>query len=69
MWSVNQNGAREYAGGQEDWIGAAAQAGGCARFRPDVEEEWVADEARSCYNCRYRRWTACSFSCTVSGGH
>jgi hypothetical protein len=39
------------------------------RFHPDVEEELIADEARSCYNCRYRRWTAVSFSCTVNGGH
>ena len=26
-------------------------------------DEWVADEIRSCYNCRARRWTAASFVC------
>jgi hypothetical protein len=34
-------------------------------FHPDVEEEQVADEDRSCYNCRYRRWTAASFVCSA----
>ncbi len=65
MWSIDRNGAREFAGGHEDWAGAAALATDCSLFRPDVEEEWVADAARSCYNCRYRRWTALSFTCLV----
>ncbi len=56
-------GEREYPGGTEDWDGAAQQASRCGSFSPDVEEEWTADEERSCYNCRYRRWTAASFVC------
>jgi Leu/Phe-tRNA-protein transferase len=68
MWSVDQCGTREYARGQEDWAGAAALAADCSLFRPDVEEEWVADEVRSCYNCRYRRWTAHSFNCLMIDG-
>ncbi|MDD2319219.1 MAG: hypothetical protein PHO83_04120 [Geobacteraceae bacterium] len=63
MWKVLDDGSREYLGGQSDWAGAAAEALGCPAFREDVEEECVADEARSCYNCRYRRWTTDSFSC------
>lgn len=53
----------EFAGGQEDWQGAAFLAATCPGFSFDVEEELVADDARSCYNCRYRRWTRVSFTC------
>ena len=56
---------RLFAGGQEDWDGAARAASGCGEFCPDVEEEMVADEPVSCYNCRLRRWTAGSFTCTA----
>ena len=65
MWRISQNGVKEFQGGHEDWPAAAAMAAGCSSFRPDVEEELVADEARSCYNCRYRRWTAASFTCSA----
>jgi len=30
--------------GLEDWVPAAIQAVGCGEFRPDVEEEQIADE-------------------------
>ncbi len=63
MWRIDRNGRREYQGGKEDWPGAARTAACCTTFHPDVEEEQVADEAVSCYNCRYRRWTAASFTC------
>jgi len=63
MWRTNQNGEREFSGDREDWAAAAAEAAVCRIFRPDVEEEMVADEERSCYNCRYRRWTMTSFVC------
>lgn len=49
--------------GKDDWIGAARLAAACRSFCPDEEDEQVADEPRSCYNCRYRRWTVASFSC------
>jgi hypothetical protein len=38
-------------------------AEGCPVFVPDVEEEQIADEPISCYNCRYRRWTADAVTC------
>ena len=63
MWRINRNGMREFPGGKEDWAEAARSAARCISFRSDVEEELVADDARSCYNCRYRRWTAASFTC------
>lgn len=46
-----------------NWSEAASEARNCNAFLDDVEEEMVADEPRSCYNCRYRRWTAYSFIC------
>lgn len=66
MWIVDQAGRREFASGKDDWAAAAREAGCCQGFTPDVEEEWVADEPRSCYNCRYRRWTAAAFLCLQS---
>lgn len=63
MWELDDAGRRTFTGGRDDWAGAAAAAGGCGRFTPDVEEEQVSDEPRSCYNCRYRRWTAAAFVC------
>jgi hypothetical protein len=67
MWQQDQNGQWEYTGGQDDWLGAQQQAQRCTQFRLDDESEWVADTPRSCYNCRYRRWTATAFVCLVSG--
>lgn len=42
---------------------AARIAALCELFHPDEEDEQVADEPLSCHNCRYRRWTATSFTC------
>lgn len=63
MWEILSDGTRRFLGGNDDWGGAAREAELCAGFREDVEEELVADESRSCYNCRYRRWTGDSFIC------
>lgn len=63
---INIHDEVEFSNGKEDWTGAADRASNCLRFVPDVEEEWVSDEERSCYNCRYRRWTTDSFVCMVS---
>lgn len=52
--------------GLEDWSAAARVAGQCVTFVPDVEEEQVADELRSCYNCRYRRWQIDSVACMAT---
>jgi hypothetical protein len=68
MWKMLGNGYREYLGGQNDWSGAANEVLQCGSFREDVEEECVADEVRSCYNCRYRRWTEDTFVCVHSSG-
>ncbi len=66
MWLINRQGEKEFPGGKEDWPGAVREAARCFSFRPDAEEEQVADEAVSCYNCRYRRWTAASFNCRAA---
>jgi hypothetical protein len=63
MWITNQRGEQEFTGGQNDWTGAAKVAASCQQFLPDAEEECIADEPRSCYNCRYRRWNASFFTC------
>jgi hypothetical protein len=65
MWRIDRKGEKEFQGGKEDWSGAVRAASCCAAFRPDVEEEWIADDVVSCYNCRYRRWTAASFTCNA----
>lgn len=39
------------------------QAKNCTFFIADVEEEIITDDEISCYNCRFRRWTANSFAC------
>lgn len=53
----------EFGGGKEDFAVVARIAAACPGFSPDDADEWVADEARSCYNCRARRWTPASFVC------
>lgn len=54
---------QEFAGGRDDFTGAARIAAACPAFHADDEGEWVADERRSCYNCRARRWTPNAFVC------
>jgi len=63
MWTIGDKGEREFSGGKEDWAVAALIAEECPGFKPDDEDEMVADEEVSCYNCRYRRWTVKSFVC------
>lgn len=53
----------EYPGGQDDAHGVARIAARCEAFVLDDEGECVADELRSCYNCRSRRWTQRAFVC------
>ncbi len=62
MWIVT-DGRKIWLGGKADWKDAAETAEACSAFRMDCEEECVADEEASCYNCRYRRWTRNSFVC------
>lgn len=63
MWRINDKGEKEYVGGKKDWAVIARIAAACPAFEPDDEDEMVAEEVISCYNCRYRRWTAESFTC------
>lgn len=62
-WIKNESGQYEYAGGKEDWNNVEQIAGLCEEFVLDDEDELVSDEERSCYNCRFRRWTKGSFVC------
>jgi len=50
----------------EAWERGHTIALACPAFVQDVEEEWVAQEPVSCYNCRYRRFTAAGILCMKS---
>lgn len=63
MWRTDDMGGREFLHGKDAWQAAARAAEECAAFAADVDEELVAEEERSCYNCRFRRWSATSFNC------
>lgn len=63
MWRVNHQGQKEFLGGNNDCQGAAQAAEACLNFTPDDEDEQVANEQVSCYNCRYRRWGKETFVC------
>ncbi len=65
MWLKDTQGNKAFRHGHVAYNQASQAAVACEDFRPDVEEEWVADEERSCYNCRLRRWTAESFVCLL----
>ncbi len=62
-WVKNEKGELVFNGGKSDWAKAAEIAGDCLGFVPDDEDEQVAQEEVSCYNCRFRRWTKHSFIC------
>ncbi len=65
MWLKDEQGKKAFRHGHVAFTQASEVAKACDGFKPDVEEEWVADEERSCYNCRLRRWTAESFVCLL----
>lgn len=65
MWLKDSQGKKAFRHGHVAFNLASEAATACDGFQPDVEEEWVADEERSCYNCRLRRWTAESFVCLL----
>jgi len=62
-WRVNAEGQREFCLGRNAFSAAERESQNCADFRLDDEDELVVDPDRSCYNCRYRRWTTDSFVC------
>jgi len=63
FWVKNERGETEFTGGRQDWVQAADIARSCPEFLLDYEDELVADEETSCYNCRFRRWTERTFVC------
>lgn len=50
----------------DDWQGGHEIALSCSGFAQDVEEEWLAEEVISCYNCRYRRFIGAGIQCVKS---
>lgn len=50
----------------DDWPAGREIAIGCNDFSEDVEEEWLAEESISCYNCRYRRFMDKGIQCMKS---
>lgn len=66
MWKL-ENGKTVFTGGKNAYETAERAALQCVFFAEDCEEECVADEEISCYNCRYRRWTDKSFICMKGG--
>ena len=66
FWTVNRKGQKEFSHGREAFNYAAKASLNCQNFRIDDEDELVSDQERSCYNCRYRRWTIDSFACLKS---
>ena len=66
VWEQIFSGKKYFKFGQDSYRLAAETAGKCSSFINDDEDEIVCDDERSCYNCRYRRWTADSFECMKS---
>lgn len=63
---IDRAGRRTFVGTidiPEDRQIAAKMATACAGYRIDEDDEDYLDGARSCFNCRYRRWLAEGFSC------
>ena len=60
---IKENGKALFAGGKDSFEDASRVASQCSLFSEDCEDELVCDDEISCYNCRYRRWTATSFEC------
>jgi len=63
MWIEDASGQRLFTHGHGNWHLAAQVAARCPSFRADDDDEQCTEEELSCYNCRYRRWTADSFAC------
>jgi hypothetical protein len=63
LWEKTPSGKKRFRHGKENHRLAGQAARQCPSFIPDDDDERVSDEALSCYNCRYRRWTPDSFEC------
>ena len=62
MWRRSA-GRKAFIYGRDDPEKAREAAATCTYFKEDDEFERVSDDPRSCYNCRYRRWTHEGFDC------
>ena len=62
FWDTS-DGRRLFLGGRENDELAVQAALDCGHFAEDYDEECMAEETVTCYNCRYRRWTQDSFCC------
>jgi hypothetical protein len=47
----------------EDLLAASAIAGKCPAYAIDDDDEDYCEGARTCFNCRYRRWLTEGFGC------
>ncbi len=63
VWGKDSARGKRFKYGKENYRLAAETAQQCAAFTGDDDDETVCDDDRSCYNCRYRRWTTDSFEC------
>jgi len=64
LFETNEKGQACFSKGKDAFKEAQMAAEECLQFAFDVEEElFTEEEERSCYNCRYRRWTKASFTC------
>ncbi len=50
-------------GNTDDLIAASEIARRCAAYSIDDDDEDYCEGARTCFNCRYRRWLADGFQC------
>ncbi len=66
VWEQTDSNRKHFKFGQDSYSLAVETAGQCSVFVNDDEDETVTDDNRSCYDCRYRRWTVDSFECMKS---
>lgn len=62
MWRM-EKGRKTFLYGKNNDAMARIAAEKCPDYIEDSEIECVSDDEKSCYNCRYRRWTQESFQC------
>ncbi len=63
VWESTPTGKKRFLHGKDNYPVAAEAAMQCGSFICDDEDETVCDDEKSCYNCRYRRWTVDTFEC------
>jgi len=63
VWEKDSAGKRSFKYGKQNFRFAAETALECMAFTGDDDDERITDDNRSCYDCRYRRWTVDSFQC------